>query len=85
MITHTVYQLGYRTMGSGFNPVQAKHFSLLHNVATGYGTHLASYRISTRPVSPDIKQQRHEADHSPPPVLELCFHSHIRLHGVMLN
>jgi hypothetical protein len=42
-------------------------------------------------LSPGIKQQGREADHSPPTSAEvkkdvdLCIHSPIRLHGVVLN
>jgi hypothetical protein len=36
-------------------------------------------------LSPGAKRQKREADHSPPPNVELYLHSPIRLHGVVLN
>jgi hypothetical protein len=51
--------------------VGERDYSLLHNIQTSFGTHPTSYTISTGAVSPGVKQQRHEADHSPPSSTEV--------------
>jgi hypothetical protein len=45
---------------------QGQEFSLLHVVETGSGVQPTSYPIGTGALSPGIKRQGREADHSPP-------------------
>jgi hypothetical protein len=47
-------------------PIGESDFSVLHNVQTGSGAHPASYTAGTGAVSPGIKRQGREADHSVP-------------------
>jgi hypothetical protein len=60
-------------------------FSLLDSFQTGSGAHPASYPMGTGAVSPGVKQQGLEADHSSPsssddknsgaiPPTPICFH-----------
>jgi hypothetical protein len=64
-------------------PAGAGNFSLYHSVQNGSGAHLASYPTGTR-------GSFLEANHSPPSIaevkecVELCLHSPMRLHGVVL-
>jgi hypothetical protein len=58
------------------------HFSLLHRALTGSEAHPASYPMGTGGLSPGVKWQGREADHSPHLVprsrmVELYLHSHI--------
>jgi hypothetical protein len=46
--------------------VGARDISLLHYVQTGFGTHQASYTVTTGSCSPGVKLHGREADHSPP-------------------
>jgi hypothetical protein len=68
-----------------------ERFSLLHNVQTSSGTDPASYTMSTRGCFQGVERPIREADHSPPPIVEvkngveLYFHFLICLHGVVLN
>jgi hypothetical protein len=49
------------------------NFSLLHSVQTDSGAHPASYPMGTGcSLSPGVKRQRCEAEHSPPPSAEVC-------------
>jgi hypothetical protein len=56
------------TEDSGFLfPVEAYDFSLFHKVQIGSEAHASSYTMRTA----GIKQQGHEADHSPPSSAEV--------------
>jgi hypothetical protein len=72
-------------------PKGAGNFSLHHRVQNGYGAHTASYAMGTRGSSLGVKRPGREADHSPPPSVEVnnawsCTSTHpIRLHGVVLK
>jgi hypothetical protein len=57
--------------GREFESRQGKKFSLLHIVMTGSGVHPTSYRMGTGGSFPGVKQQRCEADHSPPTIAEV--------------
>jgi hypothetical protein len=57
-----------RTAGIRF-PARKKDFCL-HSVRTGSGAQPASYPMGTVGLSPGVRQQRREADHSPPPSAE---------------
>jgi hypothetical protein len=52
-------------------PVGAGNFSLHRRVQNGSGAHPASYPMGTRGSFPEVKRQRPEADHSPPPSAEI--------------
>jgi hypothetical protein len=60
-------------------------------VQTGSGVHSTSYTMGTGGSFPGVKRTGHEAHRSPPTSAEvkknvdLCIHSPIRLHGVVLN
>jgi hypothetical protein len=41
-----------------------QEFSLVDIVQTGSGVHPSSHPVGTGAVSPGVKQQEHEADHS---------------------
>jgi hypothetical protein len=47
-------------------PIGERDLSPLHNVQTGCGVHPALYTMGTGAVSPGVKRQGHEADHSAP-------------------
>jgi hypothetical protein len=47
--------------------VGARYFSVLHTIQIGSGAHPASCTLGTRGCFFGLKQQGHEADHSPPP------------------
>jgi hypothetical protein len=53
------------TEGSEYESRWWQEFSLLHSIQTGSGAHPASYPISTGDLSPGVKLQGREADHSP--------------------
>jgi hypothetical protein len=65
---------------------EASNFSLPRCVETGSVAHLVPYTVSTGD-SAAVKLPGREADHLPPRLrmVELHFHSSIRLHDVVLN
>jgi hypothetical protein len=52
-------------------PAGAGNFSLHHRVQNGSGAHPASYSMGTRGSFPVVKRPGREADHSPPPGVEV--------------
>jgi hypothetical protein len=72
-------------------PAGTENFSLHHRVQNVSGTHPASYRMGSRGSFLGGKTAGREADHSPPSsaeikeLVELYFHSPIRLYDVVLN
>jgi hypothetical protein len=86
--------LGYRLDDQGSSVhflVGAENFSLHHCVQKGSGAHPASYPMSTRALSLEVKQPGREADHSPPSssevkeYTELYLYSPIGLLGEVLS
>jgi hypothetical protein len=78
--------------GSEFESRKGKDFSPVHVVQTDSGTHPASYLMRTEGSFPrGVKRPWLEADHSPPPSVEvkkpwvLYINSPIRLYGVVLK
>jgi hypothetical protein len=68
-IVQLVYQLGYGLNEQGVRvqfPERVRELPLLHNVQARSGAHLHPIQWVPGPVSPGIKQQGCEADHSPP-------------------
>jgi hypothetical protein len=63
----------------------AKNFSLLHSVQTFPGTHLASYPMGTRVLSPRVHRPGREADHSPLSSAEDKNNGAISVHVMVLN
>jgi hypothetical protein len=64
--------------------------SFLHSVQTDSGMLPASYPLGTGGDFPEVKRLRREADRSSPTsaesrMAELCLHSPICLHGIVLN
>jgi hypothetical protein len=62
-----------------------RHVYLLHSVQMGSRAQPVFYPMRTRDLSPGSKQQRREADHSPPSsarlrMVELYLHSHVCSH-----
>jgi hypothetical protein len=65
-------------------------FSLLHSVQTDSEAHPASCPMGTGDLSPGVKRQWREADHSPPSSaevrnVEVYLHFSIYLLGIVLN
>jgi hypothetical protein len=58
--------MGYWLNGWGSLPGRERISSLLHNVQTGFGVHLASYSMEPENISPEIKGPGREADHQTP-------------------
>jgi hypothetical protein len=52
-------------------PPGAGNFSLHHRIQNGSGAHPASYPMGTRGYFPGGKAAGREADHSPPPIVEV--------------
>jgi hypothetical protein len=80
------------TASVGFSAQSKNLFSnLIHRVQTGSGPHPASYTWVTGAHSPRVKRPKRDAHHSRPSIIprkimiELYVHSHIRLHGIVLN
>jgi hypothetical protein len=86
------YKLAFISCLKDFNYIPGQEFSLLQVVHTGSGAQPTSYPMGiTGALSPGVKRQGREADHSPPTSAEvkknvdLYIHSPIRLHSVVLN
>jgi hypothetical protein len=71
IIAQPVYRLGYDLDDRGSLPGKVRGFPLLHNLQTVSGAHLASYPMGTGALSPGVKWQEREADHSPPSSAEV--------------
>jgi hypothetical protein len=63
----------YLQDGRGSIPVKGQRFSPLHNVYIGCGAHAVSYPMCTGALSPGIKRQGREANHSPSSSVEVKY------------
>jgi hypothetical protein len=85
IVIATGWTVGIRT------PVRAREFSLLNNVQTGSGAHPDSYQADTGDCysggkeAGDVKLTTHLHLVPKSKMMELCVHSPIRLHGLVLN
>jgi hypothetical protein len=52
-------------------PAEAGNFSLHHRFQNGSEAHPASYPMGTKAPSLEVKRPGHEADHSPPSIVEV--------------
>jgi hypothetical protein len=64
--TTSRYSDGLRAGRPGFDSRQRQNVSLLYSVQAGSGAHPASYPMGIGAISPGVKRQGREADHSPP-------------------
>jgi hypothetical protein len=70
-MAQSVERLGFGLDDRGLIPAAARDFSLLHRVQTGSRAHLASYTMGTGVLSPGIKRQVRDINHSPPSSAEV--------------
>jgi hypothetical protein len=66
-----VTDYGLDDRGVGVRVLVGQEFSLLRVVETGSGVHPTSYPVGTGALSPGVKRQGREADHSTPAIAEV--------------
>jgi hypothetical protein len=63
--------MDWMTEGTEFKSQYGQEVSLLHIIQTGSWAHPTSHPIGTGALSPGLKRQRCETDHSPPTIPEV--------------